>query len=94
MFLIIAFGVKNVKYYLLYIVQSGKNVHILYRLQRGWSIDGGKTWSSSKDSPELGWKPATGSQSRADEDVYKRQGTMSQGLKGIQSLSESRSFSE
>lgn len=32
-----------------------------------WSIDGGKTWSSSKDSPELGWKPATGSQSRADD---------------------------
>lgn len=30
--LIIAFGVKNGKYYLLYIVQSGKNVHILYRL--------------------------------------------------------------
>ncbi|WP_304861773.1 hypothetical protein [uncultured Bacteroides sp.] len=32
-----------------------------------WSIDGGTTWNSSKESPELGWKPATGSQSRADD---------------------------
>lgn len=32
-----------------------------------WSIDEGTTWNSSEDHPELGWKPATSSQSRADD---------------------------
>lgn len=32
-----------------------------------WSTDDGKTWNSSKDHPELGWKQTTGSQSRADD---------------------------
>lgn len=32
-----------------------------------WSTDDGRTWNSSEDNPELGWKPATGSQSRADD---------------------------
>lgn len=32
-----------------------------------WSDDGGDTWSSSEKKPELGWKPAAISQSRADD---------------------------
>lgn len=32
-----------------------------------WSDDSGNTWSSSEDNPELGWKPAAISQSRAED---------------------------